>query len=216
MTTVLSVLDAVRGCKVAHVFALNAPVRLKAGHGFTAPVRCLTVKRCLIGVAYDWLVNSRIMLEGIGGKDGSPVIFTSLPSWGEYKRRVDGSTLPYMEYDGPEGPYYIPNCPVEYIHTEWRLMDGSGIIGSPIPFAAVAPFLPKKSEGGRQPQAHKVPWRKNGLRNILRIVVGETVAEGEATDILTAMLKGEQATVRDIAAKFAPAFHAEEIAGLTG
>lgn len=216
MTTVLSVLDAVRGCKVAHMFALNAPVRLKAGHGFAHPVRCLTVKRVLIGVAYDWLVNSRIMLEGIAGKDGSPVTFTSLPSWGEYKRRVDGSTLPYMEYDGPEGPYYLPNCPVEYLHTEYRLMDGSSPIGSPLPFASVAPFLPKKSEGGRQPNAVKVPWRKNGMRNVIRIVIGEQVAEGEATAMLTAMLADDKATVREIAGKFAPAFKAEEIAGLTG
>lgn len=216
MSTVLKALDSVRGCKVAHIFSLNAPLRLKKGHGFAHPVRCLTVKRCLIGVAYKWLVDSECMIEGLGDKDGNPVTINPMPSWGEYKRRVDGSELPYMEHDGPEGPYYLPNCPVEYIHTEYRLMDGSSPIGSAIPHGAVAPFLPKKSEGGRQPNARKVPWRKNGMRNILRVVIGETVAEGEATAILTAMLADDKATVREIAGKFAPAFKAEEIAGIVG
>lgn len=209
--TILSVLDSVRGCKVAHTFSLNAPVKLKKGHGFGHPVRAFVVKRVLIGVAYKWLVDMQCMMEGLSDKDGNPVAINPLPSWGEYKKRVDGSDLPYMEHDGPEGPLYLPNMPVEYLHTEYRLMDGSGPMGSPITFASVAPFLPKKSEGGRQPNAKKIAWRKNGMRNVVRIVVGETVAENDAKGIIAALLKGEQQTVREIAAKFAPAFKAGEV-----
>ena len=228
-TTVLSVLDSVRGCKVAHIAALNAPTRLKKGHPFAHPVRCFTVKRVLIGVEYEWLVNSRIMLEGIAGKDGSPVAFTALPSWGDYKRRVDGSSLPYMEYAGPEGPYYLPNCPVEYLVTEYRLMDGTSDEGTPIPYATVAPWLPKKSEGTRQPNAVKVPWRKNGLKNILRVIVGETIAEGDSGTLAAkaaagdkraeamirlaaALASGDGATAKEIAAAFAPVMP-KEVAG---
>jgi hypothetical protein len=215
MTTILSALDGIRGCKVAHIVAFNAPVKLKKGHGFAHPVRCLTVKRVLIAVAYKWMVDAQCMAEGLGDANGNPVTINPLPTWGEYKRRVDGSELPYMEHDGPEGPYYLPNMPVEYLHTEYRLMDGSSPMGSIVPYATVAPFLPTRSEGSRQPNAKKIPWRKNGLRNVIRVVIGETIAEGQATAILTAMLKGEQATVKEIAGKFAPAFRVEEIAGLT-
>lgn len=213
LAEVLKVLDGVRGCKVATVMALNAPVRLKAGHPFTAPVRAMVAKQCLIGVDYSWLVNSRIMLEGIAGKDGSPVTFAAVPSWGDYKRRVDGSLLPYMEHDGPEGPFYLPNCPVTYVATDYRLMDGSGPMGSLIPFATVAPWLPKRSEGGRQPQAVKVPWRKNGLKNVIRIAIGETITEGEAQPILSAIMAGDSATAAELAKRFAPVVRMEEVTG---
>lgn len=229
MTTVLNTLDAVRGAAVAFIVSLNAPVRLKKGHPFAHPVRCFTVKRTVIGVAYEWMVNSAILREGIAGKDGSLVSFTALASWGDYKRRVDGSTLPYMEYAGPEGPYYLPNMPVEHLVSEWRLMDGTSDEGTPIPHSAVAPWLPAKSEGKRQPQAAKIPWRKNGVKNILRVIVGPTIGEGDGGAIaaraaagderakglcrlVAALAAGDGATAREIAAIFSPVMP-KEVAG---
>ena len=181
---------------------------LRSGHPFggntvSHDVVKITTAEGLAGADYQWLVEIARTLAGTPvDSNGRVERFTSLPrSWGDYVRKPDGTRLPYVEYAGPLGPYYLPVKPTRIVSVQYRRKDGT-----PLDKATVEQWLRPKSASKRQqlPKGQEIAWPNYSVKNLAHVKVGQTVAEGPAKSILEALLRDDLATAREIAQQFAP------------
>jgi hypothetical protein len=136
---------------------------------------------------YSWLVNVARTLTGSPvNADGSVANFHALPaSWGEYVRRPDGTSLPYVTY---KGAMYLPMSIIASLRHEYRTEDGT-----PVAKETVAQWLPERQEGQRQelPIERVIRWRKYKVDNLASVRIGKELCEGRAKLVMEKLLAGD-------------------------
>ena len=141
---------------------------------------------------YQWLVNIARQLLGqpVDPTTGEVAKFHALPAnWGEYARRADGTSLPYVTYEGNE---YLPVSVICSLDCEYRTVDGK-----PVTKETVAEWLPERQEGRRQelPIDRVIRWRRYRLDHVESVKIGDELYEGLAKDSMKRLLKGETSVV---------------------
>lgn len=149
-------------------------------------LRTVATVRGMVGVCYSWLVNiARVKAGKPFDADGRVESFTALPTWGEPVLSPAGERFPYVRHDdGPMGPFYLPMHPTGVL--AMRYMIG----GDTIPDSVVAPH--RRSSGPSRRQgldgSEGIVWRKYAVRNIARVKVGSTIADGPARTLALALM----------------------------
>lgn len=228
MSTVSSILSAfnfhdVRVVEVESVTQTSVKASAKSIPGFDGNttahnLRTVATVRGMVGVCYSWLVNiARVKAGAPVDADGRVESFTALPTWGEPVLSPAGERFPYVRHDdGPMGPFYLPMHPTACLSSVYRLEDGT-----PVDAGIVAPH--RRSSGPSRRQgldgADGIVWRKYAVRNIARVKVGRTIADGPARTLALAIMglaevgpekiapidtAEAEATIRRIADAFAP------------
>lgn len=138
--------------------------------------------------------------------------FVAEPSWGDYPRRPDGSTFPWMAH-APKGEteprLYLPCSIIRSVSHCYRTVDGQTVDNATVD--GVWTPAEKAPKTQRLTVDNFIRWRKYLLSNIASVKVAGTVTRGEAEDRFRAMMEGK--TREEIAEVFNPSPAREGVEG---
>lgn len=217
----MSILEALdfTGIRRVRLEAVTTP-RLVKGHPFGGNttvhgLRKAATVEVMMGErgTYAFLVQCLWNVFGtVTNNRGEVERFVAEPSWGDYPRRVDGTTYPWLSHT-PKGEteprLYLPCSIVRSVSHLYRTVDGT--------------LVPNATVDGVWTPAEKAPttqrltvdtfvrWRKYLLSNIASVTVAGAVTVGEAEDRFRAMTEGK--TREELADVFNPSPAREGVDG---